>query len=599
MICTIHEMKRHRIFLSSVLLLAGWALPVFAQWETQEVPLQAGWQAVHLRVAPAVDSCADVFGGTDVESVHWWRRETTREEFSLDVNTLFPRRADWEVWYADDPDLSTFSRLLPGETYLIKVASNASPWVQNIPGRVLLNPIEWIPAELNLVGLPASSNTTFGQFFYFTDEITANSSTGTIFRVDTNGQPERIFLPWSTLIEPGEACWVQAGPQTRQYEGPVRVWMESGVRLLDFGQSTMPRVLFIENRTGAERTIQLTHAPSEAPPAGAMPSLGRPALRYRADAITGAYAPLPDVLVTNVPAGETLRISLAPNAAAMTNTVDEAARWQSILEIMDAGNTEYAVATVRHRIGVVCDGNIGALSNPAGLWVGEVTVNGVSRAPARLGADSSWDSTTPLAVSESFRFRLIIHVDENGQARLLQRVLMAWRPDGEVVETVAGAFTNGVVELLTDDALAEDYVTANPDATIHRLSSVNLPLSGPWLMTGAFGSGQTLTVLVDLPFDDAVNPFVHRYHPQHDNLDYLNDAPVALEEGAESYTVTRDMQFTFLSDDPDAGGTSLLWGTEEMGGDFAEHIDGLNKTLYVEGRFRLRRVSDASALMDE
>ncbi len=585
--------------------LIGWlllsALGAYAQWETQEIPLQAGWQAVHLQVAPAVDQCPALFSGTEVESVHWWRAETTREEFDLDPDVLFPRRANWEVWYADDPDMSTFSRLLAGECYLIKVRDGAASWDEGIPGRVLLNPRQWIPGMLNLAGVPAATNTSLGQFFYFTDLFTVNSSTSTVFRVGTNGQPERVFLPWSTLVRSGEAYWIQAGAEARQYEGPVRVWMDSGVRLLDFGKSLLPRMVNIQNNTDVARLVRIAHRPSEEPPVGSgRPALlGRPALRYEVDAITGTYDALPDVLVTNLSAGEILRLKLMPDVAGMTSEVDAGSAWQGILEITDGGNVDYTEATVRHRLGMVCDGDIGSQANRAGLWVGEVVVDHVSRAPARLGAESAWDSTTPLPVAEPFRFRLIIHVDSTGQARLLQRVITVWCPDGEVVTTPSGVYTNGAVELLSDDALIPAYLLAHPSATINRLSTVNLPLLGPWQMSGSFGSGQTLTALVELPFDDAVNPFVHRYHPQHDNLEYLNDVPYALEEGDESYTVTRDMQFTFLAADPDGEESNLLWGTEEMGGSFEEHVDGLNKTLYVAGSFRLRRVSDTAALIEE
>ena len=54
------------------------------------------------------------------------------------------------------------------------------------------------------------------------------------------------------------------------------------------------------------------------------------------------------------------------------------------------------------------------------LWVGQATLNQVN-APAYTGTDLI---STPAPMS----LRLILHVDNTGQARLLQEVLLAWDP---------------------------------------------------------------------------------------------------------------------------------------------------------------------------
>jgi hypothetical protein len=106
-----------------------------------------------------------------------------------------------------------------------------------------------------------------------------------------------------------------------------------------------------------------------------------------------------------------------------------------------------------------------------------------------------------------------------------------------------------------------------------------------------------LDCTVELPFDDPVNPFVHRYHPMHDNLEYDNDGSASpLGEGAESSTINRAMQFAFDETDPEHGAGNPRWGVSELGGTFTETVSGLNKTIYVEGQFRLEKISDCGVL---
>jgi len=108
---------------------------------------------------------------------------------------------------------------------------------------------------------------------------------------------------------------------------------------------------------------------------------------------------------------------------------------------------------------------------------------------------------------------------------------------------------------------------------------------------GSFAVGSSLTYQVVLPFDDPTNPFVHQYHPDHDNRDpnLLN-----LKAGAESYDITRECSFEFTEAPPD-GSSISGWGTSVYGGTYSELIKGLNKTtqnLTTFGTFNFRRLSE-------
>jgi hypothetical protein len=264
--------------------------------------------------------------------------------------------------------------------------------------------------------------------------------------------------------------------------------------------------------------------------------------------------------------------------------------------VTDANNTQFVPPTVDIRLGVSCDGSVSSQLDPAGLWVGNVTVTHVERAPTRIGADNVWKNDGPVSVSEPYTFRLIFHVDAMGTPRLLQRALLAYRKGDAEQDATSSLATNGIMTILTDEAEAKAYVVTHPDARIVRVSSTCFPIMNPLLLSGTFGLSNTLSGLVTIPYNDPVNPFVHRYHPQHDNLRYDNGVATNQAEAVESYTVTRDMSFQFTLLDPERGVANRQWGVKESGGRFEETVAGLNKTIRITGSFKIERVSRVSEL---
>lgn len=231
----------------------------------------------------------------------------------------------------------------------------------------------------------------------------------------------------------------------------------------------------------------------------------------------------------------------------------------------------------------------GADDPHTGLWVGNAVVEKVNR-PGKPGG--SWDPDALLPASNPFTFRVLVHVSTNGQVRLLQRVLTVWNPKGEVVtNAITGQVTtNGYYVLLADESQVGPYLADQPDSKVYRISSANLPVMAPQILNGTFGGSGSLSGTVNLPFDDPVNPFVHRYAPLHDNRRVRGGDSVALSDGEESYTIGRDLIFQFAAADPDAPGNPR-WGTSEVGGDFQETVTGLYQPIKAQGRFRLERLN--------
>ncbi|NOZ72203.1 MAG: hypothetical protein GXP38_09860 [Chloroflexi bacterium] len=161
-----------------------------------------------------------------------------------------------------------------------------------------------------------------------------------------------------------------------------------------------------------------------------------------------------------------------------------------------------------------------------------------------------------------FRFRVLLRVDENGQTELLP-----------------------------------DYVTTEGK----RVSSAAFSMMAPLIATGAnFGDTSGLldfSVLIEP--NDPLNPYKHKYHPDHDNLD-VKFNPIDFNTVApylwESYEVRRRLQLelTELPPLPNATATiavNLDWGGGVWGGLYKEIISGIHKNdITVKGYFIIRHV---------
>jgi len=263
------------------------------------------------------------------------------------------------------------------------------------------------------------------------------------------------------------------------------------------------------------------------------------------------------------------------------------ARYGSLLELRDGQGTLIIVPvasdnTPRHT--ALAAGSAPAGMRP-GLWVGAATIGKVNQ-PAYPSY-----RTTPVPTKSSFQFRLIVHVDTNGQARLLQQAMIIWKAPETTNET-------GRYVLLTDDRLAGTYANTayrNGEFDGRRISSAAFCFANPIGMDYA-ESTKTLGCTVFLKYTDPSNPFVHLYHPDHDNLDERFEK--VLPEGKESFTITREVGLTF-SDMAPAGINPAAWKDTLWGGTYRETVKGIHKnTLYAQGEFILTHVSPIGILDD-
>lgn len=164
---------------------------------------------------------------------------------------------------------------------------------------------------------------------------------------------------------------------------------------------------------------------------------------------------------------------------------------------------------------------------------------------------------------------------------------------------------NGVVDLLPH------YIFANTDdkAAFPRLSSPALSIADAIAGSGNFIAGNEIRFLVDIASQDPLNPFKHKYHPDHDNLDAKFEPfdPTQLSPYYwESFGVKRTIALTLKNDPAFEGMTAeeierlsgeLDWGGENWGGDYAEVIEGLHQNdITVKGYFVIHHALAGDAL---
>lgn len=163
-----------------------------------------------------------------------------------------------------------------------------------------------------------------------------------------------------------------------------------------------------------------------------------------------------------------------------------------------------------------------------------------------------------VGVPKAFPLRLIVH-DNGTNSVLLQRVFVG--PDRSSNVIVATR-----QELLDPTRLAE----------ARRISAAHLPWSesnDPWTFASGGTNGTSLVSIVSTPYDSiASSPFVHQYHPDHDNLNARFSE--ILPKGQESYGIVRAIRLT---------PASLGGDFESMTSGFKRRIGTYEETVTLEG----------------
>jgi hypothetical protein len=191
------------------------------------------------------------------------------------------------------------------------------------------------------------------------------------------------------------------------------------------------------------------------------------------------------------------------------------------------------------------------------------------------------------SVPAPFPLRLIVFDDNNGNCSLLQRVYYGIRQN-----------TNLVV------ATTESVLDPSHLDVARRITATHLPWSAtntPWAFSGGtltLGATLTSVPIVENYDDQAGNPFLHTYHPDHNNLDHQLP-PHELPVGSESYTVARVISLSLNGNTNDF--LSLTTANTTLSGQYHETISltglaGHTNSYQTIGGFSLKQMSSISTL---
>jgi hypothetical protein len=195
-------------------------------------------------------------------------------------------------------------------------------------------------------------------------------------------------------------------------------------------------------------------------------------------------------------------------------------------------------------------------------------------------------NTNLAKVGSAFPLRLILHHrSEAGEVSLFQRVYVGRGANS----------TNTVI------ANRESLLDGGQLASARRITATHLPFSktnAPWNATGTFNPGNVVLFSVGVSYKDhASNPFLHTFHPDHDNLD-VNFKTVQ-PRGVESYDITRAIRLTFNPAGTDFN--SLTASAQSRGGTYEETMSigaqgGASRDFRISGTFTLQLISPIATL---
>ncbi|HEX5219300.1 MAG TPA: hypothetical protein VFZ59_07005 [Verrucomicrobiae bacterium] len=550
-----------------------------AQTVTQTFQLRAGWNSIWLEVEPTNSALSAVFENLPVASVWTYVAKDAPVQFIQQQTEAMFNQPGWLSWFpASQPEsfLSSLYSAHACRAYLVKLTNAAT---LNVTGVPVVRPATWVTDSFNLRGFPVNPTQlpTFGTFF---ENVSAHSGQP-VYELQPTGVWQLVSP--STTIKRGEAYWAFCqGAST--FQGPTGIELEFGEQL-NYGAVLTELVPRLLNNSSSARTVCWRDLSAGT----------NPPLSYQAFANNRLnWFNLPSPYCLTVDASDLADVRLAIRRTAFGGT-----NYNSILEVTDDVGTRYLLPLTAQKLlparaSLAAPAGVG--SPFAGLWVGSATVTNVNEA----------NSTLPQRLTPTrspFDLRVLVHVDANGNARLLKEVIQMWQNGTTTNDASGRAVTDrpGRFVLLTDDSLLSRFQGASLRDGVpvgRRISTVSFDFAGGTsnvlAMTGTFGGTGTNACTIVLDENFPTNPFKHRYHPDHDNLDatYQNSR-------AEAYPVTRQIEFRYSTTDP-AGTNSLFaldYGQNILGGVYRENITGLHRTnILAQGTFRLTRVANSPVL---
>lgn len=583
-----------RRWMALAVILAS-IVPSQAQWLAQDFTLKAGWNAVYLHVDLTHTTLRDLIASdanNPIQEVWLWNPSSGTAQFVTSPQAP-TTGSQWQSWDRQAPALSALQKLAGNSACLVRVSND---YVWSVKGKPTPPRYEWTSSGLNFFGFaaPSSQPPTFDAFLSQNPELLASAMLYRYVGGSIQSNPVLVDAYRTDTVQRGQALWINASGAFNRYFGPFEMDLPVAEGVA-FGTASGQTHLVIRNVTANNLTVTLTLLDSETAPTGQTAIAGTPPLLLRGvrNPTDLSYAstvlnttPGTFALKAKGQVGSEMEIVLGLNRSAMTG--GPGGLYAGILRFTDSlGHLQVDVPVSA------------SVASQAGLWVGQASVtqvqhylktyarknDGTPVASATGQYVVTAENTSLGSVARPMPLRLIVHNDPAGAGPvLLQRVYYGVKPSGELAVATQQA--------LLDPARLK---------SARRISAAHLPwtdLNTPWPLQGPFQVDGTVKATVALPYDDqASNPFIHSYHPDHDNL--TADFATKRVQGEESYGVVREISLT-----PRASGAdfdSLTTGSGAISGEYAETVTFNGKgtesrSFQVRGTFALSRISEISTL---
>ena len=526
----IYPMKS--IFLTLVSLL--FAATAHAQWQSTTYTLKGGWNSIYLH-GDASHATPDTLFAADPEVLEVWRWNPNPTQVQFTTSPLIPSAgtAEWSTWVRGGSS-NSLAKLVGQTAYLVKCSGTASSSHSvAIPQRVLPPSASWVRNGANLMGFPSKLTSSLYPTMssYFATFPAAIASNVKIYKyVGGDLGPGNPQQVFSTSAEKLDRnqAYWFDSEVVGNFYAPVEISLSNGSGI-DFGRTGSTVTVRLLNRSSTVSTVTIAPVDSSTAPTGQ-------------EGIT-AVVPI------------TRRVFNATTAS-WTETSISAAFYASLLRFTDSAGLYDILLPVTAR-----------KASLAGLWLGDAVVGGVQSKTAGY---------TGTATAQTYALRYIVHVDDAGKAWVLSQVFLG---------LLAGESPQSGI------CTAESALSVADKASARRIVAAHLPLDRV-LDSGTMALGGSLSCTISTPFNDPTSPFVHQYHPDHDN----QSGTTALVSGEESYDLSRAVTFAISATAP-AGVSATGYGASVIAGNYTEVLTGLRKdSVTVTGTFSLRRVSEIGTL---
>jgi hypothetical protein len=580
----------------------------------QVLTLQPGWNAIFLNVQPASNRVEEVFAGLPFASIWRWADSGTGPQFIQEQSEASLGSPQWLVHLPTNRVESfqnNLARVFRHTAYLVNLATN-QPVTFTVVGVPGYQRQKWAVDAYTLGGFPIEPGTNGPQVgdYFRPSAAHLDSVTGRprgIYRLLNDGR--WVALEATNKLAYGEAYWVYTKGAS-SYLAPIEAEF-SGGSSLTYGVSSQAKEISLRYHDPGD----LTRGQASASFSHLMSNQALPLQINEFDPRAGTqWRDLPNGYSVSYQGLTVRSLRLAAKRERIPDLT-----YRGIMTIGSGGVLHQIPDTVE-RDDAKAAPQAQTLFNPVGLWIGSVNVTHVSEVngvttnyvvtritnvvngvtnilqqPTTNVANVAVGSA-PTPVKSPFGLRLLLHTDTNGISRLLQQVTVL---STEATNQVSGPGLTNLAGaepvLISDPALLTRFrgvALSGRDMVGRRFSTPFYPMHNTHgvAFNAVLGLGRTLSATWVLPATAPLNPFYHKYHPDHDNLDA--SFKVFKEE---AYPVTRTVQLQV----PARQGSNSRpgMGQEEVEGVYLETLTGLHKTpIMVQGTFHLKRILPVGVL---